>query len=214
MRPLTLCPTLQGSRGDSSSRVVGLGDLLGKRLQTVIPWAGVSLQMNLIWPSQCGFFSFFWLNELLYLKARKCELSGCFLKTRISGHSRPTPLYATRSWSWVADAHCISKWPLFITVPTTPCCLTPSQTVCYALYRLYVSYMLVGLNINEPVSFESKLFVLDFCISINSYLQALSICPTVPELKRLQEGKKRTQWKSNGPCPNLADHQKLLENFF
>lgn len=51
--------SLHGSTGDSSSREVGLDDLLGKRLQTVIPWAGVSLQMNLVWPSKCFFSSFF-----------------------------------------------------------------------------------------------------------------------------------------------------------
>ena len=60
MGPLTLCVTLQCFRGDSSSREVSLDDLLRKRLQTVIPWAGVSLQMNLVRPSQCGFFFFFY----------------------------------------------------------------------------------------------------------------------------------------------------------
>lgn len=48
---VSLCSALEGTQVQES-----LDDLLRKRLQTVIPWAGVSLQMNLVWPSQCGVF--------------------------------------------------------------------------------------------------------------------------------------------------------------
>ena len=59
-------------------------------------------------------FFFFLLNELLYLKARKCGLFGFFKKPRLSGHPRPTPLHATRSWS---RAHCIGVWSSFLCSP-------------------------------------------------------------------------------------------------